>query len=50
MLSALYIALFGVRRPTKGDHPAYAKYVPTLGSVSFHAKALSHPNVIVSGD
>ena len=50
MLSALYIALFGVRRPTKGDYPAYAEYVPTLGSVAFHTKALSHQNVIVSCD
>ena len=24
---------FGVRRPIQGDHPAYAEYVPTPGSI-----------------
>ena len=37
----------GVRRPIQGDHPAYAEYVPTLGSVAFRAKASSHQNVAI---
>ena len=43
----LYTSLFGVRRPIQGDHPAYAEYVPTLGSIAFHAKASSHQNVAI---
>ena len=44
-MTVLYTSLFGVRRPTKGDHPA--KYVPTLVSVTFHAEASSRQNVAI---
>ena len=37
----------GICQPIQGDHLAYAEYVPTLGNVTFRAKALSHVAICI---